>query len=225
MKQLPKAALSAWVMLAAGCAIGLAAWVGATDTTVRMRESFGHGRLPYREIDRTTDPGHAAIAVGAPLAGAGSWAVLRARTSRHSKLKFAAITVAVVAAAAAGTYATVEQTQRPNFDRHEYYAGAEEVAAEMAQRDIGCRRTREATVESSAFAIALDCRIPAELAIDDGFDDASIRMWASEEARDRWLERTDPWQVNAAVGPTWIVVCEFESTCSEIQSKIGGLNH
>lgn len=100
-----------------------------------------------------------------------------------------------------------------------------DVVAEMERRDIACARALDTTIHSSYFATALDCPIAAELAINDGFDDASVRTWASEDARDRRLRWADPSEVDAVVGPTWIVVCEFESTSWEIQSKLGGLNH
>ena len=201
------------------------AWLSARETTVRSRESFGHGHLSYRDVETTTDPSLAAVAVAAPLAGVGSWSILLARASRRSTLISAALTVSVIGATAGVTYAVVKEEQRLRFEPREYFAGVRDVAAEMARRDIACARVIEARNDSSYFATALACPIPAELAIDDGFDDASIRTWASEDARDRWLDATNPSDVNAVVGPTWTVLCEFEATCWEIQSKIGGLNH
>jgi hypothetical protein len=214
----------AWTLLVAGCAAGVAAWLVARDTTVRTRENFGHGYLVYRDVETTTDPFLAATGVAAPLAGAGSCAILLARPSKRAALASAILVVAAVGAAAAATHTWVTESQSLQFESHEYYAGAREVAAEMARRDIGCDRTTESMIESEYFASALKCPVPAELAINDGFDNASIRTWTSEEARDRWLGSIDRARINAVVGPTWMVKCEFESTCWEIQSKIGGLN-
>lgn len=215
----------AWALLVVGLAAGLAAWLGARETTVRSRESFGHGHLAYRDIETTTDPYLAAVAVAAPLAGIGSWSILLARASRRSTLISAVLTASVIGANAGVSYAVVREAQRLSFESREYYAGVRDVAAEMARRDIACARAIGATIDSMYFASALECPIHAELAINDGFDDASIRSWASEDARDRWLGAIDPSDVNAVVGPTWIVLCEFEATCWEIQSNIGGLNH
>ncbi|MDQ4027651.1 MAG: hypothetical protein M3214_06310 [Actinomycetota bacterium] len=215
----------AWGLLVVGLVAGLAAWLSARETTVRDRESFGHGHLPYRDVDTTTNPYLAAAAVAAPLAGIGSWALLLTHGSRRSKVIYAALTVCVIGAGAGGTYAAVREAQRLHFEPGEYYAGVRDVAAEMERRDIACARAAGATLDSSYFGTALDCAIPAELAINDGFDDASIRTWTSEDARDRWLRAAEPAAVNAVVGPTWIVVCEFEATCWEIQSKIGGRHH
>jgi hypothetical protein len=215
----------ACALLVAGCATGVAAWLGARDTTVRTRESFGHGHLIYRDVETTTDPYLAAAAVAAPLAGVGVCALLLARPSRPATLVSATVFVVVLGAAAAVTYSWVKESQRLRFQPREYYDGPRDVAAAMARRDIGCGRIIEATIDSEYFSTALDCQIPAELAINDGFDNASIRTWASEDARDRWLGSRDPSDVNAVVGPTWMVMCEFESTCWEIQSKIGGLNN
>jgi hypothetical protein len=214
----------AWGALVA-CAIAtLVLWRTATRTTVRAGEFFGHGHLPYEDITRTTDPWRFASAAGVLVLGVAAWGILRTTADRRRKLVYGGVAGVAVVATVLVTHTVVAASQRRHFDSHEFYADVKAVAAAMARKDIPCSKlTESSTVASRYFAVAANCAISAELAINDGFDDATIRVWVDEDARERWLEATNPEDVNAVVGPTWMVQCEFEATCWEIADKIGGL--
>lgn len=94
----------------------------------------------------------------------------------------------------------------------------------MARARIPCTELNILRSPGSPYLVrAASCPIKAELAINDGFDDAIIGMWVDDDAREEWRRVEEP-DHSVVVGPTWRVTCEFVSTCAEIQYNIGGPN-
>jgi hypothetical protein len=60
------------------------------------------------------------------------------------------------------------------------------------------------------------------LALDDGLETVFIHLWRSSGSRADWYERVPASDVVSVDGPTWLITCEFETTCSQIQLIAGG---
>jgi hypothetical protein len=80
-------------------------------------------------------------------------------------------------------------TEDSSYEAFEHYDSPREVAAAMAEGGIPCARLQARPVDRSGYFTALaSCPVRADLAIDDGFDDATIRMWKDADARLDWQE-------------------------------------
>ncbi len=215
----------AWGALVAGIVLAVVLWQQAFGTVVETHVNYGHARLRYETTERTANPGLAASAVAAGLTGATIWAAWARGWSGRSRALVIVVGVIGLAVAVPTTYVRADRVGELSFPDTERYESVGVVASHMEQAGIPCAELRPLERSDSRYVRRMAaCPIEAELAIDDGFDDATIGMWIDDEALEQWRRRTNSSDLSAVIGPTWLVVCEFESTCSEIQYKIGGRN-
>jgi hypothetical protein len=104
------------------------------------------------------------------------------------------------------------------------FSSVRAVASALKSAGLGCQRMTAVSPDERYFSAEMHCPIAALLDINDGHDDATIYLWR-DGGRERWLRATASADVYGAMGPMWLIVCEFESTCTEIQYKLGGRNY
>jgi hypothetical protein len=195
-------------------------WNASTRTTVTTEVNFGHGHLEYEDVDEITDPLKAGAAVGVGVLGATGLGA--ASSSGRARLAVGGAGLLIAALSGGAMYVGAgreEPVPGPEF------ASVRAVASALERVGLGCKPLLlDAKPDERYFSASAHCPIPAVLDINDGDDDATIYMWRTG-GRKRWLRDTPAAEVYAAMGPTWLIVCEFESTCTEIQYKLGGRNY
>jgi hypothetical protein len=103
------------------------------------------------------------------------------------------------------------------------YASVAEVVAALDGSNVECSRLVIETKSTHYFQAEQGvCEIERRLALDDGFETVSIQFWRRSDARTRWYESVSAADVVSVDGPTWLITCEFETTCSQIQIATGG---
>jgi hypothetical protein len=216
-----RARYAAWIALAVGTVTAAILWREAFDAVATTREIYGHARLRHESVETIATPSLAAASMATLLTGATIWAALVRAWSGRSRALIIGVGVVALAAVVPVTYARADRVGEQSFPESQRYESIEEVASRMAEAGMPCVELRRLDRSDSPYvAQSARCAIEAELAINDGFDDAIIGMWVDDDAREEW--RREQSDVSAAVGPTWLVICEFVSTCAEIQYEIGG---
>jgi hypothetical protein len=206
-----------WFFVGLGAAAAL--WRGATETTTTTEEIFGHSHVVYEDVDRTTDPLLAGASLAVGIIGATGLGLSFAPRSSWAGVAIGGL--AIAASTGAAMYVGVGREETPPGPA---LSSVAQVASALERADLGCEKVATTVPDGRFFSAEARCPIPAELDINDGYDDAVIYIW-NEEGRAGWLAGTPNGEVNGAMGPMWLVVCEFESTCTEIQYRIGGRNY
>jgi hypothetical protein len=214
----------AWLTLVAGVALAIILWQQAFGTIAETKVTYGHARLRYESTERTAKPALAATAVSVGIIGATIWGAWVRRWGALSRALVIGTGLVALVVAVPVTYVRADRVGELSFPDAQRYQSVGVVATRMLRTGIPCADVRPLErTDSRYLAKKAECPIRAELAIDDGFDDATIAIWSDDDARESRRRRMNSSALIAVIGPTWLVVCEFESTCAEIQYKIGGL--
>ena len=202
--------------------MGVALWAVGTETQTVARRTIGNGTgyFSTTEVSANAALRTSAVVVAGAAVLAWGWLFGSTLEPRSRRRLRTTVTAAVLLAALLAGLAVA--TRGDGFEDRERYASARAVVAAMAPA-VECRTL---TARPHRFVVgAVTCATPSAAATDDGTDDVVIGTWRDEEERAGWLEQTPTDQVYAVVGPTWLAVCELQSTCARIQAAAGGRNY
>ncbi len=217
--------LMAWLALVVGIIGGLLLWSLATHEMVVNVRLTGHGFATYEYTETRVDPLFASAAVSVAAAGLVSWAFLlhragwRWRGQRVTAFLVAAAAIIVIAA----VVTFLIKRERVPFRASEHYTSIDRIVGALGQAGIDCLHLqRNTSQESPYWRASATCDIRSEFGVPDGFDDVSIHLWKTEDARRDWISDPANEELDWVASPTWLVTCEFLPTCSDVRQALGG---
>jgi hypothetical protein len=219
------ARLGAWVLLGVALVLAISLWVFGTRPIVEEGgRVIGGGTGTFSRTEAHTNWLLVGGAVAAGIAGTIGWAVLLLRRERHGvRVVVVAIVALVVIAAGLWGVADRLRADEPTTAAGASYETVAEVVGALEGSNVECNRLIIQTNTARYFEAEQGvCEIERRLALDDGLETVSIQFWRSSEARTEWYENVSAADVVSVDGPTWLITCEFETTCSQIQSATGG---
>jgi hypothetical protein len=219
---------AAFVPLAIGIVVATLVWGTATETTTITRRVVGGGTGHFETASDTTNLWLAGIAFAILAMAVGVWFALHPDRSGRNKLMDLSPTVAaiVLLPLIGCTFIVRGQREDISFEERERYRSTQAVLDAIANAGIDCTNPRSTARDTDYWtASETTCDIATPAAIEDGVDSVIIDMWLSDESRVRWMEAVPHEDVFAVFGPTWLIRCEFEADCAQIQAGIGGRNY
>jgi hypothetical protein len=219
-----RSALAAWAVLLVSTAAAAALLVTSTTTSIGDdRIVVGNGTGSYRDSETTVVRWRAWGAIAVAALGAGAWAVLLTRSSssaRRASVAAAAVIVFGGVSFAAGVPTIFDDP----FEGQPRFNSPAELKTSLDRNGLPCAGDR-ALEARPWFDALLSCGVETEADIRDGADDLIVGVFGTNDERRSWTEHNDHADVYAVLGPTWVVTCEFQATCAQIQAAVGGFNY
>jgi hypothetical protein len=214
----------AWVILAVALALAATLWVlGTRPTSSGAEKIFGNGTGTFTRSEAQTNWFLAGGGIALGLSGCAVWALLLARRERTPALVtvVSIVSVGVVAAAAWGVLDRIQADDlTPGLGPR--YETIEDVVEALEGSSVECADVTAQATSSPYFRGSRGvCEVERRLA-PDGRETVSILFWRSPGARTDWYENVATADVVSVDGPTWLITCRFETTCSQIQILTGG---
>jgi hypothetical protein len=185
----------------------------------------GHGFATYEDTETRIDPVLASAAGLVAAAGGVSWAILLHRAGwrwRGKRITPIFLSVLAVVAVWAGLTFLLTRESAP-FLASEHYTSIDEIVSKLEREGVRCLNVGEQPIgEDKYFRDSMSCGIRSEFGVPDGFDNVSIHIWKDETARSNWLDRPLSEEEDWVMSPTWLVICEFLPTCSDVREALGG---
>jgi hypothetical protein len=217
--------LRAWILLGVALVLAMSLWVLGTRPIVEEGgRVFGGGTGTFSRNEAHTNWLLVGVAIAMGVAGTVGWAALLLRHGRNAArvVVVATVTLGVIAA---GSWGVTDRLRAddPATAAGPSYATVAEVVAALEGSNVECNRLVIETNTTRYFRAEQGvCEIERRLALDDGLETVSIQFWRSSDARAEWYENLSAADVVSVDGPTWLITCEFETTCSQIQIATGG---
>jgi hypothetical protein len=224
----PRSKLAAFVPLASAIVVATLVWGIASETTTVTRRVVGNGTGHFETASETTNLWVAGIAFAILAMGVVVWIRLHPDRSGRTKLMDLSPTAAaiVLLPLIGCTFIVRGQRADPSFEERERYRDTQAVLNAIANAGIDCTNPRSAAKNTDYWtASETTCDIATPAAIEDGADSVIVDMWRSDDSRARWMETVPHEDVFAVFGPTWLIRCEFQADCAQIQAAIGGRNY
>jgi hypothetical protein len=220
--------LAAFVPLAIAVVVATLVWGIASETTTITRRVVGNGTGYFETTSDTTNLWVAGIAFAILAMGVIVWIRLHPdRSGRTKVMDLSPTAVAIVLLPLIGcTFIVRGQRADTSFEERERYRDTQAVLDAIANAGIDCTKPRSAAKKTDYWtASETTCDIATPAAIEDGADSVIIDMWRSDESAARWMDAVPHEDVFAVFGPTWLIRCEFQADCAQIQAAIGGRNY
>lgn len=225
MKRSTLSRMGAWILLGLALVLAGVLWqLGTRPISQGGSRVFGGGTGNVSRSEAHTNwlLIGAALAIG--VAGTAGWAMSLLRQGRDGArtVLVAGIAIGLVALATWGI------TDRLRADdvlpaHGPRYESIAEVAEVLEGSRVECKRlTLRETPAPYARPERGACEIERRLALDDGLETVFIQLWRNSDARSEWYENVSAADVVSVDGPTWLITCEFETTCTQIQLVTGG---
>lgn len=218
-------ARGAWIVFGLALGVAVVLWaLGTRPITQEGGRVFGGGTGNFSRTEAHTNWLLVGAAVTVAVAGSTGWAALLLRHERDAG-RAAVVTTVTLGVMAAALWGVTDRLAADDLapaagPSYETIAEVEEV---LEGSNVACSHL---TVENTSAPYFRGkrgkCEIERRLALDDGLETVSIRFWRNSDARTQWYENLSAADVVTVDGPTWLITCEFETTCSQIQLVAGG---
>ena len=213
----------AWVVLAVTLALAATLWILGTRPTTQEERVFGGGTGTFAPTDIHTNWVLVGAAIVIGIVGCGVWAALLLRRPRTATLT-AVVAVVCCGAIAAGLLGVLSRVRADDPDPAVgfRYESVQAVVDALSDSTVACTRVSTEPAPASYFRGEQGkCEVDRRLA-PDGFETVLIQFWRSPDARREWYEEVPASDVVSVDGPTWLITCRFETTCTQIQIATGG---
>jgi hypothetical protein len=215
----------AWILLGAALALWILLWVFGTRPVVEEGSHvFGGGTGTFSRTEAHTNWFLVGAGVAVGIAGTVGWAALLLRHGRNAA-RVVLVVLVTLGVIAAGIWGVADRLRAddPATAAGPSYATVAEIVGALEGSNVECKRL---TIEPSTTRFSQPkqgvCEIERRLALDDGLETVTIQFWRNSDARVQWYETVSAADVVSVDGPTWLITCEFETTCSQIQIATGG---
>jgi hypothetical protein len=214
----------AWAVLGVALALTAVLWViGTRPTSTGSEKIFGNGTGTFARSEVHTNWPLAGAAIVVGLAGCAIWAKLLLKR-RRAPGRVAAVTIVSAGVIAAGLSAVLDRVQADDLAPAlgSSYESIEDVVEALEGSNVECAGVTATSASAPYFrGQGGVCEVERRLA-PDGSEVVSIQFWQSPDARTQWYEEVPADDVVSVDGPTWLITCRFETTCSQIQIITGG---
>lgn len=225
MKTVTDTRLGAWTLLGVALVLAISLWMFGTRPIVEEGSRvFGGGTGTFSRNEPHTNWIVVGAAVAVGIAGTIGWAAMLLRQGRDAA-RVVVVAIVTLGVIGAGLWGVTDRLRAddPATATGPSYTTVAEVVAALEGSNVECNRLIIETSPTRHFQTEQGvCEIERRLALDDGFETVSIQFWRSPDARTRWYENVSEADVVSVDGPTWLITCEFETTCSQIQIATGG---
>jgi hypothetical protein len=220
----PRASFAALFVAIAASAL---LWQAATETITTSRRTIGNGTGRFEISEDHTNRALAGAAFVVLLAGTIAWILLHPGGKLKGKLLNLGPTAAllVLLPLVGGLLIIAEESNDVAFDEYEYYPQPDAILAALETAGIDCDHAASSHPRGKYWrSPGAVCEIDTRAALNDGADKITIEMW-EVGGRERWTHEVANDDVYAVLGPTWLIRCEFQASCAQIQAAIGGRNY